>query len=94
MSSRATTTERARRFCRALHEETRGEILRWATIDAVADRIGMPVELGRSSRYADLGTHSNQALYVLTRRARYGMKPWKTATAPCALHAASASGVA
>ena len=33
--------DRARRFCCALLEETRGEILRWAAIDSVADRLGM-----------------------------------------------------
>jgi Mn-dependent DtxR family transcriptional regulator len=31
----------SRRFCQALLEETRGEVLRWATIDSVADRLGM-----------------------------------------------------
>jgi hypothetical protein len=31
----------SRRFCQALLEETRGEVLRWASIDSVADRLGM-----------------------------------------------------
>jgi DNA-binding transcriptional ArsR family regulator len=33
-----------RAFCRALLEETRSEMLRWATIDSVAERIGMGYE--------------------------------------------------
>ena len=32
---------RSRRFCLALLEETRGEVLRWASIDSVDDRLGM-----------------------------------------------------
>jgi hypothetical protein len=32
---------RSRRFCQALLEETGGEVLRWASIDSVADRLGM-----------------------------------------------------
>ena len=34
---------RSRRFCQALLEETRGEILRWATIADVAKQLGMNV---------------------------------------------------
>jgi hypothetical protein len=33
-----------RRFCRPLLEESRGEILRWASIDSVADRLEMDQE--------------------------------------------------
>jgi hypothetical protein len=32
---------RQRRFCRALSEEISGQVLRWATIDSVADRLGI-----------------------------------------------------
>jgi hypothetical protein len=35
------TAPRARRFCQALLEETRGEILRWASIDSVTERLGI-----------------------------------------------------
>jgi hypothetical protein len=35
---------RSRAFCRALSEETGGRLLRWATIDSVADRLGIDHE--------------------------------------------------
>jgi hypothetical protein len=34
-------TSRSRAFCRALLEETRIGILRWVSITAVADRLGL-----------------------------------------------------
>jgi hypothetical protein len=34
-------SDRYRRFCRALLEEMRGEVLHWVTIDSVADRLAM-----------------------------------------------------
>jgi len=48
------TAPRARRFCQALLEETRGEILRWASIDSVTERLGM--DYGRPARWRPSST--------------------------------------
>jgi Mn-dependent DtxR family transcriptional regulator len=44
-------------FCRALLEETGGEILRWATITAVATRLGLEQEAAEAlaAELAELG---------------------------------------
>lgn len=65
MGARATR-ESARRFCRALLQETRGEALRWASIDSVADRLEMDpdkaavlaAELGEAGLVRVGGGHS------------------------------------
>jgi hypothetical protein len=46
----AIPADHSRRFCLALLEQTRGEILRWVTIDAVAERIGMDYEVAGALR--------------------------------------------
>jgi len=40
----AIPASRSRRFCQALLEETGGEVLRWASITAVAARLGIEQE--------------------------------------------------
>jgi hypothetical protein len=51
-------TSRSRRLCRALLEETGGEVLRWVSITAVAEQLGLAADLDELDLVRVGGGHS------------------------------------